>query len=160
VSKRELLLGLCLGVLPPICAQQKTPAPVSAPGTVPASLTPRRLAPENAYARVYCIVPMIGSGTTADPKRPMFAPPPPTAAAPLNREGIIAYQYQISDDGNFAIAEFVAVTRAGLSPILTSTNPSVISFERGLFALLEIETAFQQFKAGFSFKTFLPVRAL
>jgi hypothetical protein len=46
------------------------------------------------------------------------------AGAPLDRTGIIAYQYQVSDDGNFAVAEFVAMARAGLAPILTSTNPA------------------------------------
>jgi len=89
----------------------------------------------------------------------MFAPAPPTAVAPLDRKGIIAYQFQASDDGNFALVEFVAVTRAGLAPILASTNASVTFFERGQHTRLEIETAFQKYKANFSFNNFMPVRA-
>jgi hypothetical protein len=162
VSKSTLLLGIFLGVVSPVFSQQQGAA---ATGTVSASATaeplnPRRLAPENAYARVYCVVPMVGTGTLADPKRPLFAPLPPGPTAALDRTGIIAYQFQMSDDGNFALAEFVAVTRAGLAPILTSTNPSVVFFERGLSTRLQIEAAFQQYKKGFSFKNFMPVRAL
>jgi predicted glycosyl hydrolase (DUF1957 family) len=90
----------------------------------------------------------------------MFAPVIAGPAAALDRTGIIAFQYQLSDDGNFAIAEFVAMTRAGLAPVLTSTNPSVLSFERGSATTAQIEVAFQKYKAAFSFKTFRPVRAL
>jgi hypothetical protein len=111
------------------------------------------------HPRVYCIVPMIGSGTPADPKRPMFAPAPPTAAAALDRTGIIAYQFQASDDGNFALVEFVAVTRAGLALVLASTNAGATSFERGQHTRQEIEAAFQKYKANFTFNKFMPVRA-
>lgn len=161
MSKRIQLLGIFLGVISPIFSQQPPASTTTAsPSAVAAPLNPRRLSPENAYARVYCIVPMVGSGTLADPKRPMFAPAPPTAATPLDRTGIIAFQYQMSDDGNFALAEFVAVTRAGLAPILSSTASNVIFFERGLYTRQQIETAFQQYKKNFSFSNFMPVRAL
>jgi len=156
VSKLALL-GIFLGVVSSVFSQQAGSATATA---APTPINPRRLAPENAYARVYCILPMVGSGTLADPKRPMFAPLPPTPTAPLDRTGIIAFQFQVSDDGNFALAEFVAVTRTGLAPILTSNNPNVFAFERGWFTLLQIETAFQNYKKSFSFKTFMPVRAL
>jgi hypothetical protein len=89
----------------------------------------------------------------------MFAPAPPTAIAPLDRTGIVAYQFQASDDGKFALVEFVAVTRAGLAPILASTNASVTSFERGQHTRQEIEAAFQKYKATFTFDKFMPVRA-
>jgi hypothetical protein len=122
-------------------------------------LNARRLAPENAYARVYCVVPIVGSGTLADPRRPLFAPAQPTAAAPLDRTGIIAYQFQESDDGNYALAEFVSVARTGLAAVLTSTNPNVTFFERGKYTRQQIETAFQKYKKNFSFNGYMPVRA-
>jgi hypothetical protein len=164
VSK-SALLGILLGALTPAILQgQTTPTPAPTVGPAAASklipLNARRLAPENAYARAYCIVPMVGSGTLADPKRPMFAPGPPTAAAAsIDRTGIIAYQFQLSDDGNSALVEFVAVSRAGLATILTSTNPNVASFERGKYTRQQIETEFQKYKKSFSFTGFMPVRA-
>jgi hypothetical protein len=165
VPKSALLGCICLYAASSAFSQQRA-AQTTTTGTVSVTaldatpLNPRRLSPENAYARVYCIVPMVGSGTPTDPIRPMFAPVIAGPAAALDRTGIIAFQYQLSDDGNFAIAEFVAMTRAGLAPVLTSTNPSVLSFERGSATTAQIEAAFQKYKAAFSFKTFRPVRAL
>ena len=89
----------------------------------------------------------------------MFAPAPPTAEAPLDRTGIIAYQFQVSDDGNSALAEFVSVDRTGLMPVLASVSPNVIFFERGKYTRQQIETAFQKYKKNFSFSSFTPVRA-
>jgi hypothetical protein len=43
--------------------------------------------PRNTYHRVICVVPMIGSGTAADPKRPEYAPAPGS----LSPNGIIAF---------------------------------------------------------------------
>ena len=157
---KAALVGISLGVFTPAFSQ--TPAAAATTTTAAktfATITPRRVAPENAYTRVYCVVPIIGSGTPADPKRPMFAPAPPTAAAPLNRAGIVAYQFQESDDGTHALVEFVAVSRIGLATILTSTNPNVIMFERGKYTRQQIETVFQQYKKSFSFDKFMPVRA-
>jgi hypothetical protein len=101
---------------------------------------------------------MTGAGTTTDPRRPMFAPTAPTAAAPLDRTGIIAYQFQESDDGKYALAEFVSVARTGLAPVLASVNPEVIFFERGKYTRQQIETEFQKYKKNFSFKNYMPVR--
>jgi hypothetical protein len=90
----------------------------------------------------------------------MFAPAPPNApvAAVIDRTGIIAYQFQESDDGNFALAEFVAVGRTGLGPILTSTAQNILFFERGKYTRQQIETAFQKYKKNFNFNSFMPVR--
>ena len=44
-----------------------------------------RVAPGNMYHRIYAIVPLIGAGTPADPKRPMFVPP--TRSASTNSRG-------------------------------------------------------------------------
>jgi len=76
------------------------------------------------YERVLAVVPMVGSGTLADPIRPAYAPLPTTSAitnpvltaastpgvTPL-RQGIIAFSYVMSDDGKLALVEFVAVDR-------------------------------------------------
>jgi hypothetical protein len=140
----------------PVFSQEPAATTATAPSAAP--LNHRRLAPENAYTRVYAIVPIVGAGTKADPRRPMFAPPPPAATAPLDRTGIIAFQFQESDDGNFALAEFVSVYPTGLASILTATAPNVLVFERGQQTRQEIEAAFQQYKKSFTFDKFRPVR--
>ena len=85
----------------------------------------------------------------------MFAPLPSQAAG---RNGIIAFQHVVSDDGTLALAEFVAVNRGALIPILTSTAPGVIVFEAGKYTQAQIETVFKKYKASFSFNNFRPLR--
>jgi hypothetical protein len=43
------------------------------------------VSPGNMYHRVYAVVPLVGSGTKADPKRPMLVPPPSQVA--VDRSG-------------------------------------------------------------------------
>ena len=48
----------------------------------------RRVDPRNTYSRAICVVPMTGSGTPADPRRPQYAPWPPSPcgrSAPAGR---------------------------------------------------------------------------
>src|ERR1700683_1824305 len=73
-----------------------------------------RVDPGAMYARLYAIVPMVGSGTWDDPRRPMFAPIP-QQTTPGTRTGIIAFNHVESDDGNSALIEIVAANRSELS---------------------------------------------
>lgn len=59
--------------------------------------------PRNTYHRVLAIVPMIGTGTTADPHRPKYAPTQGNAAP----DGIIGFTQTPTDDGPGAINESV-----------------------------------------------------
>src|SRR5260370_1085602 len=90
----RMLRSVCL-----ICAFFCILAPVSA--------QKYRVSPRNMYERLVTVVPIIGAGTYADPKRPMYAPLP-SQADPLSRTGILAYSYQTSDDGKYALVEFIA----------------------------------------------------
>jgi hypothetical protein len=63
--------------------------------------------PAYTHERLICVVPMIGSGTHEDPRRPMFAPIPGKGSP----DGILAFAYQLSDDGQHALVEFVARAR-------------------------------------------------
>jgi hypothetical protein len=66
------------------------------------------VSPENMYHRVYAVVPMVGSGTSGDPRRPMLVPLPSTSSsAASGRPGLLGFQMQPSDDGRFALVEFV-----------------------------------------------------
>ena len=68
----------------------------------------RRVDPKFRYDRVIAVVPFAGKGTPADPKRPQYAPWPPSK----DPNGILAFTYLPSDDGRLAIVEFVARNRA------------------------------------------------
>ncbi len=101
----------------------------------------------NTHERVLCIVPMIGRGTEGDPRRPMFAP---RGEAP-SRAGIMAYTYQESDDGRYALVEFVALDRAAFVPILEEKDRRVDLkvFVKGKDKKADIETEFRKLKCDF-----------
>ncbi len=153
---------LCLGILATAAwgQPQATTAPTPAPSTtaVPArgsiAIGQQRVDPGTTYHRVLAIVPIVGSGTFADPKRPMFAPTPQAAAT---RSGIIGYQHLPSDDGKFALVEFVAVNRSAFAELFASTDPGVKYFEVGKASAADIQAAFQQKKASFSLSAFRPM---
>ena len=104
----------------------------------------RHVDARNTYNRVICVVPLVGSGTAADPKRPEYAPWP----ASQDPNGIIAFYFVPSDDGKSAVTEFVARNRTALLPILN--DKSVTSFEKGRAAKSSIESAMQQYRKDFS----------
>src|SRR5579872_350120 len=94
-----------------------------------------RVSPEMMYHRVWAVVPMIGSGTADDPKRPMFVPSPAEQIAKFkkgDRSGVIGYSMQISDDGKSALVEFIGVNPMELKFIVNSQAAGVKAFERGV----------------------------
>jgi len=172
---RAVLL-LFLGILPvsSLFAQQAVTTAPTGRGVI--ATTQQRVDPTMTYHRVLAIVPLVGSGTPADPKRPMFAPTPqasalnnpqgvnsPQAASPNTPpstgipKAIIAYQHQLSDDGTLSLVEFVATDRSAFAELFASTDARVQYFEVGKSTQAEIQAAFQQKKAAFSFNTFHPL---
>lgn len=121
-----------------------------------------RVDPAAMYARVYVIVPMTGSGTWDDPKRPMFAPVP-QQMTPGVRTGILAFNHVESDDGNFALMEIVAANRQELAKITAQINsqlagtPGFQLFERSTTSIATVQAAFQALKQGFDITKFLVV---
>jgi hypothetical protein len=88
---------------------------------------------------------MVGAGTYADPKRPMFAP---AAGKVEGRQGLLAFSYQVSDDGQLALVEFVAADPSVLESI--RSNPSTVkSFTRGKEKKADIEAEFKKYKKDF-----------
>lgn len=80
-----------------------------------------RVDPRNMYERVLAIVPLVGAGTAADPQRPKHAPLP-NAVDPTSRTGILGYMYVLSDDGKFALVEYVARDRSAFATILEDSG--------------------------------------
>ena len=123
----------------------------------------RRVDPKNIYHRIICVTPLTGSGTAADPVRPKYAPwPLPVQASftakaaptpgPRKQVSIIAFSYVPSDDGRFAIVEFVARTRSAFQPILN--DPTIQTFEKGSVSNTVIETALRKYRKSFSLEQF------
>ncbi len=96
---------------------------------------------------------MVGAGTPSDPRRPMYAPVPGAEPA---REGIVAFSYQLSDDGKYALVEFVARDHAGLAPILADRNlrHDVKVFEKAKTKREDIEKEFRKHKKDFDLSRF------
>ena len=118
----------------------------------------RRVDAGNLYSRVLAVVPIVGKGTLDDPKRPTFAPLP-SQMTPGNRNGIIAFHHEVSDDGQYALVEFVAVQPSALQAVVAAANlPGVKVFQRGTNTQAQVETEFQKYKKGFSFDKFRPLR--
>ncbi len=121
---------------------------LTAAGTIRAQ---PRVDPRNMYERVLAIVPLVGAGTTANPQRPMYAPLP-TAIDPASRTGILGYTYVLSDDGKFALVEYVARDRSAFSAILADTT--IQKFIKGVNSRADIEAAFKALKKNFDFDHF------
>jgi hypothetical protein len=111
--------------------------------------------PRNSYQRLLCVVPIVGSGTMQDPRRPEFAPAPVASiAAQSSRAGILAFTWVASDDGKSALVEFVARDRAAFQPILADKRPNVRVFEKGKAAKADIETEFKNARKNFDLEKF------
>ena len=119
----------------------------------PAAFAQHKVDARHLYERMMTRVPMVGKGTFADPKRPMYAPLP-SAINPASKTGIIGFTYQVSDDGKYALAEFVARDRAAFRQILADTSPEVKSFVRGVHKREDIEAEFKKYKKDFDFSQF------
>jgi hypothetical protein len=116
-------------------------------------LAQHRVDPKNMYERLLCIVPMTGKGTWNDPRRPMFAPGPGGMKAD-DRSGIIAWHFEPSDDGNFAIVEFIAVEKKAFETVLAANAPASKVFERGKGKRADVEREFKKFRKDFDFDRF------
>ena len=88
------------------------------------SWSQHKVDPRNTYQRLICVVPVTGNGTAADPRRPAYAPVTP-ASAGAAQPGIIAYSQQVSDDGRFALVEYVARDRSAFAAILADKSIKV-----------------------------------
>jgi hypothetical protein len=113
----------------------------------------RKVDPKNTYARIICVVPMVGKGTPDDPRRPQYAPwPPPSATDAQSRSTILAFSQQISDDGNSAIVELVAQDRSAFQAVLNDKQVKV--FVKGTDKKDDIEKELKKFKKDFDFNQF------
>jgi hypothetical protein len=112
------------------------------------------------HERVVAVVPIVGTGTENDPKRPLFVPLPPRQPArgqapvipapePGALNNLISWNMVVSDDGRFALVEFIARDRKDLLPVLNANRVDVKAFERGKATKAEIEAELKKHKPSF-----------
>ncbi|MGH9428437.1 MAG: hypothetical protein ACRD2L_19295, partial [Terriglobia bacterium] len=101
------------------------------------------------YERLVAVVPMVGAGTFEDPRRPAYVP----AARDLGKKpqptDILAFTYQVSDDGQFALVEFVAGHPLAFKAILSESKKDaaiVKAFEVGKAKRSDIEKELRKHK--------------
>ena len=107
----------------------------------------RRVNPRNAYVRVVAVVPLIGTGTDADPIRPDYAPGPRPRGSKSSKpdlSGIIAFNSVMSDDKKHAIVEFVARDRSAFTQLMADKRPDVKVFDKGKAKRADIEAEFKK----------------
>jgi hypothetical protein len=118
-----------------------------------------RVNPTQLHERIYARVPMVGTGKYGDPRRPMYAPNP-DSPRPILLTGqkptpvITGFSYQLSDDGKFALVEFVTPNKSAFNTILADakadiTGVNLTIFERGKATREQIETEFRKYKKDF-----------
>jgi len=114
------------------------------------------------YHRIICVVPITGTGTAKDPKRPLFAPVGPNAEdAPKHPvhgrwskqpdTRILAFQSVPTDDGKAAIVLFVARNYAAFEPILKDSRV-IEKFERKDIRERDLVIALRKYKKNFDLK--------
>jgi hypothetical protein len=113
----------------------------------------RRVDSRHLHERILCVVPMVGTGTYEDPRRPAFAPTAADSSDQANDEKILAYSYQVSDDGQFALVEFVARDRKVFKEIFAARNQGIKVFEKGLNSRAEILAEFRKYKRDFNLES-------
>lgn len=124
-----------------------------------------RVSPEFLNHRVWAVVPLIGTGTKEDPRRPMFVPSPAerrAASAARAKDGkdktkppaFLGYSMQVSDDGRSALVEFVLSDQQAAKEIMESRAPGVKAFERGNARKEEVEDEFKKHKRNFKMESF------
>ena len=111
----------------------------------------------NLFERVYAVVPAMGAGTLADPVRPMYAPTDEEMKKG-DRSGVIAFHFEMSDNGKFALVEFVLGDRNGLAGLRGRLNSAKAAggdfFDRENNSRADIDKVFKAHKKDFDFSKF------
>ena len=100
-------------------------------------------------------MPVVGSGTALDPKRPLFLPSPDDRRQ-AGSAGIQSYTAVLSDDKRFALVEYVAHDRKAFDAILKDTRTDIKTFDyqSGKDTGEAVELEFRKYKKDFDFKQF------
>jgi hypothetical protein len=98
------------------------------------------------HERAIIVVPMTGSGTYADPVRPLLSP---TAAEMRGEDAVLSWSWQPSDDGKLAIVEVAARDKKTLRSYLDDKRV-VKAFERGKHKREDVERELKTLRKDFN----------
>lgn len=105
----------------------------------------KRMDSVDRYERILLSVPLIGTGSYVDPRRPMYIP----ARFEPSKDGIIEFHFDITDDGKRAIVELVATDRRAFDAILSDKRGDVKIFEPGKQKKEDVEIEVKKEKKDF-----------
>lgn len=110
----------------------------------------RRVDERNLGERILLIVPIVGDGSLRNPRRPLFAPDK------VGADGIVSFTAVLSDDGRFALVEYVARNRKAFDEILNDKRVDVQKFDfvKGSSKKEDVEREFRKLKKDFDFAKF------
>jgi len=120
----------------------------------------QRVSPNHRHERIRCVVPMVGSGSYDDPRHPAFvSPQADNSAESLNpsdessgKVPLLSYSYQLSDDGQFALVEFVALDKSAFDEIKAeAARQGFKVFEDGKQKKSDILREFRKYKKNYDF---------
>ena len=96
----------------------------------------RKVDPQLTHERIIAIVPMVGAGTVKNPKHPLYS----------DLEGLTGFTAEVSDDGRFALVEFVAKDSKHLTTLANSGQRQARKDSPNKDAVLE---EFKRYKRSF-----------
>ncbi|MEZ5355295.1 MAG: hypothetical protein R2762_21890 [Bryobacteraceae bacterium] len=111
------------------------------------------VSPLNWGERVLVVVPMVGSGSGEDPRRPLVMPRPGQALP----DGVMSMRFEESDDGKTALVEVVARDRQSLTGALAAfaNRADVKRFDKGKARKEDIEAEFRGKRRDFDLDRFV-----
>ena len=96
----------------------------------------RKVDPQVTHERIIGIMPIVGTGTIKDPKHPLYS----------DLVGLTGFTAELSDDGRFALVEFVAKDSKVLTALVNSGQRLERKDSAAKDALLE---EFKRYKRNF-----------
>jgi len=109
----------------------------------------RSVDPVNVQEQMIVVVPLIGSGSLEDPKRPLFAP----TSGNFDGKGTTGYKFVLADDGKTAIVQFTAPSAKAFAAIAADSRV-VRAFQKGKDQPVDIERELKRLKASFDLEAF------
>jgi len=104
--------------------------------------------PRYGQERLLIVCPLIGDGSYANPRRPMFTP------SRGQTTQFTGFHWVLADNGRLAIVEITAKSRAAFISILSDRTPEVRVFDRARDKKDDVERELKLLKRDFTLERF------
>ena len=122
----------------------------------------QKVDPHFTYFRVYCVIPLAGTGGVGDPLRPSIIPAAgiaPGQEGPQQTPKILGFYHEVSDDGKWALAEIVFGDHSSAQNMVREQQGTGWAVEKGAIPLIEVQAVFRKYKKNVDMTRFgVPVR--